>query len=93
MPASNRPAWIDAPVQGRLARIAPAAEPGTRSIGVTVEVANPRETMRAGQYALARVEIADPQPRLVVPVTAVVSAAGQDLVWTIEHGSLMRRGG
>ncbi len=82
---------VDAPVQGRLARIAPAAEPGTRSIGVTVEVANPRETMRAGQYALARVEIADPQPRLVVPVTALVSAAGQDQVWAIEHGTLMRR--
>lgn len=82
---------IAAPVQGRLARIAPAAEPGTRSIGVTVAVANPRETMRAGQYALARVEIADPEPRQVVPVTAVDSAGGQDHVWAIEHGTLVRR--
>jgi hypothetical protein len=30
------------PVQGRIARIAPAAEPGTRSIAVTIELANPR---------------------------------------------------
>jgi membrane fusion protein, multidrug efflux system len=79
------------PVQGKLARIAPAAEVGTRSIGVTVEVANPREALRAGQYAIAGVEIADPQPRLVVPVTAVGSTAGQDHVWLIESGTLMRR--
>ena len=42
------------PVAGRIARIAPAAEPGTRSIGVTIELANPKETLRAGQYAVAR---------------------------------------
>ena len=82
---------VDAPVQGRLARIAPAAEVGTRSIGVTVEIANPAERLRAGQYALAGVEIADPQPRLVVPVTAIGSTAGQDHVWVIENGVLMRR--
>ena len=79
------------PVVGTLARIAPAAEPGTRSIGVTVVVANPDESLRAGQYAVATVEIADPQPRLVLPVTAVGSAAGQDHVWAIEKGVLMRR--
>ena len=33
------------PVAGRLARIAPAAEPGTRSIGVTVAVPNPRRDL------------------------------------------------
>lgn len=80
-----------APVAGTLARIAPAAEPGTRSIGVTVVVANPQETLRAGQYALATVEIADPQPRMVLPLTAVGSTAGQDHVWAIEQGTLMRR--
>ncbi len=50
------------PVAGRLARIAPAAEPGTRSIGVTVALANPEETLRAGQYALARVVLPDERP-------------------------------
>ena len=82
---------VATPVPGRLARIAPAAEPGTRSIGVTVAVANPREMLRAGQYAIAAVEIADPQQRLVLPLTAVGSTAGQDHVWAIENGTLMRR--
>jgi hypothetical protein len=51
-------------VAGRIARIAPAAEPGTRSIGVTIELANPKETLRAGQYALARATLADDSDRL-----------------------------
>jgi membrane fusion protein, multidrug efflux system len=78
-------------VPGRLARIAPAAEAGTRSIGVTIALDNPRETMRAGQYALARVELADPRERLTVPIPAVGNTAGQDHVWLIENGALARR--
>jgi RND family efflux transporter MFP subunit len=82
---------VDAPVAGKIARIAPAAEPGTRSIGVTIELPNPKEQLRAGQYALAVVELADPQQRLTVPATALASNAGQDHVWLIENGVLARR--
>ena len=80
-----------APVAGRIARIAPAAEPGTRSIGVTVQLDNPKETYRAGQYAMAQVSLTDPRQRLTVPLAAVSSASGQDHVWTIEGGVLTRR--
>ena len=79
------------PVQGRIARIAPAAEAGTRSIGVTIELANPQERLRAGQYALARAVLADDTERLTVPVTAIGNTAGQDHVWIIESGVLARR--
>ncbi len=78
-------------VAGTLARIAPAAEAGTRAIGVTIELANPKETLRAGQYALAKVHLADPTQRLTVPLTAVGNTAGQDHVWIIESGLLARR--
>lgn len=78
-------------VTGRIARIAPAAEPGTRSIGVTVELANPQERLRAGQYGVARVVIADPTPRLTLPLTAIGSTGGQTHVWVIEGGLLARR--
>jgi len=78
-------------VAGRLARIAPAAEAGTRSIGVTIELANPKETYRAGQYALASVQLVDMTQRLSVPFTAVGNTAGQDHVWVIESGTLARR--
>jgi membrane fusion protein (multidrug efflux system) len=82
---------LEAAVAGTIARIAPAAEPGTRSIGVTIELPNPQERLRAGQYALARVEVADAQSRLTVPAGAVGNTAGQDHVWLIENGVLARR--
>ena len=76
---------------GKLARIAPAAEPGTRSIGVTIELANPKEALRSGQYAVAKVDLADPLQRLTLPLSAVGNTAGQDHVWVIESGVLARR--
>jgi membrane fusion protein (multidrug efflux system) len=79
------------PVAGRIARIAPAAEPGTRSIGVTIELPNPQERLRAGQYAVAQVELADDRERLTLPLAAIGNTAGQDHVWMIENGQLARR--
>ncbi len=82
---------VDKPVAGRIARIAPAAEPGTRSIGVTIALANPQERLRAGQYALARATLADDADRLTLPASAVGNTSGQDHVWVIESGVLARR--
>ena len=82
---------VAAAVVGKLDRIAPAAEPGTRSIGVTIVIANPKETFRAGQYALARVQLRDDTQRLTVPAGAVSQASGQEHVWVIESGTLVRR--
>ncbi len=79
------------PVEGRIARIAPAAEPGTRSIGITIAIANPKEALRAGQYALASVTLADDTDRLTLPLAALGNTAGQDHVWVIENGLLARR--
>jgi membrane fusion protein, multidrug efflux system len=78
-------------VAARIARIAPAAEPGTRSIVVTLEIVKPRATLRAGQYAVARVTLADDKQRLTVPSLALASSGGQDYVWVIEDGALVRR--
>ena len=82
---------VEQPVAARISRIAPAAEVGTRSIGVTLALANPQELFRGGQYAVARVELPDLQQRLTVPQSAVGSSSGQDFVWMIEQGVLARR--
>ncbi|HEY6354771.1 MAG TPA: efflux RND transporter periplasmic adaptor subunit, partial [Burkholderiaceae bacterium] len=82
---------MPAPVVGRLARIAPVAEAGTRSIGVTIALDNPKETLRAGQYALARVELPDETRRLTVPMAALGNTSGQDQVWVLSQGTLLRR--
>jgi len=91
MPVQVQVEGMPEAVAGRIARISPAAEPGTRSIGVTIELPNPQETLRAGQYALARAVLADPTDRLTLPAAAVGHASGQDHVWVIENGSLARR--
>ncbi len=82
---------VEEPVEAKIARIAPSAEPGTRSIGVTLVLDNPKERYRAGQYAVARVELADETPRLTVPIAAISRNAGQEQVWMIENGTLARR--
>ncbi len=82
---------LEAALPGRLARIAPAAEPGTRSIGVTISLANPGERLRAGQYAQAQVQLADDKQRLALPSAAIGSQAGQSHVWLIDKGVLARR--
>lgn len=80
-----------APVEGRIDRIAPTAEAGTRGIRVVVVLANPNEVFRAGQYANAVVALADETQRLTVPASALGQASGQDFVWTVEKGALVRR--
>ncbi|MBC7955019.1 MAG: efflux RND transporter periplasmic adaptor subunit [Cytophagales bacterium] len=79
------------PVTGRIDRIAPAAEAGTRSIGVVVALDNRNEQFRAGQYAMGKVVLADQTQRLTLPTSAVGSTSGQDQVWVIENGALLRR--
>ena len=91
MPVTLKIEGLDKPIDGKLARIAPAAEAGTRSIGVVVQLQNPKETLRAGQYAVAQVQIGDATPRLTVPISAISSASGQEYVWTVENGKLLRR--
>jgi multidrug efflux pump subunit AcrA (membrane-fusion protein) len=82
---------MDQPVDARIARIAPAAEPGTRSIGVTLTMDNPKEAYRAGQYAVATAVLQDDKQRLTLPITAITRNSGQEQVWLIENGMLARR--
>ena len=79
------------PVEGRIDRIAPMAEAGTRGIRVVVLLSNPDEVLRAGQYASALVSLDDTAQRLTIPATSVGQASGQDFVWTLEKGALVRR--
>ena len=91
MSVTVRVEGVDEPVAGRIARIAPAAEPGSRAIGVAVILPNPKERLRAGQYGLARVKVGDDKPRLSLPEAAIMSSAGQHEVWALEEGLLRRR--
>jgi membrane fusion protein (multidrug efflux system) len=91
LPVQVRVEGVADVVAGQIARIAPAAEAGSRAIGVTIAIDNPKEAFRAGQYALAEVTLADPTQRLTLPETAIGNTSGQTHVWLIENGSLARR--
>lgn len=82
---------LETPVDGTIDRIAPAAEPGTRAIGVTVVVPNRDEKLRAGQFAVATLVLPDATPRLTLPLAAVQGPDGAAQVWAIEGGALARR--
>jgi RND family efflux transporter MFP subunit len=91
MPVKVQVEGVEQPVEAKIARISPAAEPGTRSIGVTLVLDNPKELYRAGQYAVAKVVLPDDTQRLTVPIAAISRNSGQEQVWMIENGSLVRR--
>lgn len=76
---------------GRIERINPATEPGTRAILVFVGIPNPNDELRGGMFATGRVALAASSPVLSLPAGAVRTEAGQTFVWGIEDGKLAKR--
>jgi membrane fusion protein (multidrug efflux system) len=77
--------------QGRIDRINPSTEPGTRAIIVYVSLPNPDAALRSGMFSTGRIALASSAPALTLPLAAVRSEAGQSYVWTIDAGKLARR--
>jgi len=77
---------------GRVERINPSAEAGTRAILVYVGIPNADGALRGGMFATGRVALAASAPVATLPATAVRTDAGQTFVWTVEGGKLVKRG-
>ncbi|HLX29382.1 MAG TPA: efflux RND transporter periplasmic adaptor subunit [Casimicrobiaceae bacterium] len=77
--------------RGRIDRINPSTEPGTRAIVVYVSLPNPDAALRNGMFATGRIALAASAPAPTLPLAAVRSEAGQSFVWTIDDGKLARR--
>jgi membrane fusion protein, multidrug efflux system len=76
---------------GRLERIGPAADAGTKAIPVVVRFENNDGSLQPGQFAQAQAAIADETDSLTVPVQAVASENNQHIVWVIENDKLKRQ--
>ncbi|MGZ5650085.1 MAG: efflux RND transporter periplasmic adaptor subunit [Usitatibacter sp.] len=76
---------------GRVERINPAAEPGSRSITLYISVANGDGALRGGMFAKGRIVLDRTQPSTVIPASAVRDEAGQAYVFTIEDGKIGKR--
>jgi membrane fusion protein (multidrug efflux system) len=76
---------------GRVERINPATEPGTRSILVYVGIPNADGALRGGMFATGRIALGASAPVATLPATAVRVEAGQPYVWMLEDGKLVKR--
>jgi RND family efflux transporter MFP subunit len=76
---------------GRIERINPATEPGTRAFHVYVGLSNKDATLRSGMFATGRIALASSSPAPTLPIAAVRTEAGQSFVWAIDNGRLQRR--
>jgi len=76
---------------GRIERINPTTEPGTRSILVFVGLPNADAALKSGMFASGRIGLASSAPVPTLPLGAVRTEAGQSYVWTVDDGKLSRR--
>jgi RND family efflux transporter MFP subunit len=76
---------------GKVERIAPATEPGTRAVMVLVALDNPSEELKAGMFATGTLAINQSQPVPTLPSEAVIASGGDTSVWTVHDGKLTRR--
>jgi membrane fusion protein (multidrug efflux system) len=83
--------FADRKFTGRIERINPSTEAGTRAILVFVGIPNAALALRGGMFATGRISLAAGSPVPTLPATAIRTEAGQSYVWTIQDGRLAKR--
>ncbi len=91
MPVELTVDGFDRRFAGRIERINPATEAGTRAIIVYVGLRNPDSALKSGMFAAGRIALASAAPVPTLPATAVRTEGGQAYVWAIDEGKLVRR--
>lgn len=77
--------------EGKLVRINPAVQPGTRSVMVYVRVDNTDARLRAGMFAQGALELGKRAGVVAVPASAVRREGERAFVYVIENGVLAER--
>ena len=76
---------------GKVERINPTAEPGSRSITLYISVANRDGALKGGMFAKGQIVLDRTTSSAVVPASAVREEAGQTYVFAIEGGKITKR--
>jgi RND family efflux transporter MFP subunit len=76
---------------GRIERINPAANAGSRSISVYAVIDNADGLLRSGMFAQGALTLSRVDNALAVPASAVREEIGQTFVYAIENGALKRK--
>ncbi len=76
---------------GKVVRINPAAQAGSRSIPVYVQVANPANQLRTGMFAEGKLVLSSKPGVLALPQSAVRRDGSGAYVFTIDGGKIARK--
>ena len=82
---------LSAPLIGKVVRINPATQSGSRSILVYIHVDNPQGALRVGMFGEAQLTLAKKAGVLTVPQSAIQDGAGSPFVYAIENQQLARK--
>lgn len=74
---------------GKVARINPAAEPGSRAMLVYISVDNSDRVLRAGMFAKGDITTRKSTPRPIVPLAALRKDGARDVVYKVEGGKVL----
>lgn len=77
--------------EGRVERINPSTEPGTRTINVYVSLRNEDSLLRAGMFARVALVTSAEAEVPALPISALRNDNGTTFVWTVADGKLIRR--
>lgn len=83
--------FADRQFEGKVERINPLAEAGTRSIKLFVTVPNGDASLRGGMFAQGLVTVSQSKAVPVLPMSAVFEEAGQAYAFSVESGKLVKR--
>jgi membrane fusion protein (multidrug efflux system) len=76
---------------GKVERINPTADAGSRSIMLYISVANHDGALKGGMFAKGEIVLDKTSMSTVIPASAVRDEAGQSYVFTIEDGKIGKR--
>jgi len=74
------------PLDGRVSRIAPAVDPATSTVKVTLEVENATGSARVGSFVRGRIT----EDVITVPKKALVAEAGMNYLFVVEADSVQK---
>ncbi|HEV2558090.1 MAG TPA: efflux RND transporter periplasmic adaptor subunit [Microvirga sp.] len=81
---------LDAPLTGKVVRINPATQTGSRSILAYIQIDNPQGALRVGMFGEAQLTLAKRSAVLSVPQSAIRNN-GSNFVYVIENGVVTQK--
>jgi len=82
---------VSRPQVGRIARIAPSTQAGTRSVPVYIALDNRDPAVRAGLFAQGSLSVEQRDGVLAIPASAVRDAGGRTFVYLVLDGRIADR--